>query len=165
MSFKLNLGCGDAPLDDYINIDLYSSSANLLLDLTKTLPFPDNSVDEIYAKHLIEHFTRLEWSRIKKDWYRVLRPGGVLIIECPDICRWMKRFLDNSMGERWSYWIIGIYGAQDLSGEGHLHKNGFDLEKLTSDLNYEGFYVTKHSWLFDDTPDPTGFNLHLEAKK
>lgn len=165
MLLKLNLGSGNRPLRGYINIDLHSPLSNVCFNLTNKLPFSDNSIDEIYARHLIEHFTRLEWQAVKKDWYRVLKPGGLLIIECPDIERCVKRFLDNSEGRRWSYWIMTIYGGQDLFGPGHVHKNGFNLEKLSSDLEEEGFKVLEYSWLYDETPNPDGFNLHLKSIK
>jgi len=165
MNLKLNLGSGNRPLRGYINIDLYSPLANVCLDLTQKLPFSDNSIQEINADHLIEHFSILEWRRIKKDWFRILEPGGFLIIGCPDIDRWLKRFLDNSEGRKWSYWIIGIYGSQEPTGPGQFHKNGFNLAKLTSDLEEEGFNVIEHSWRYDETPDPDGFNLFLKASK
>ena len=165
MSLKLNLGSGNSPLKDYINIDLHSPLANVCLDLTNKLPFSDNSIDEIYAKHLIEHFSISEWPIIKKDWYRVLKPDGLLTIECPDIDRCVKRFLDNSEGRKWSLWIRAIYGSQDYNNPGQFHKNGFNLVKLTSDLKEEGFNIIEHSWLYYETPDPNGFCLFLKASK
>ena len=161
---KLNLGSGNELLQGYINIDLYNPKADLKHDLTKPLPFEDGSVDEIYAKHIIEHFTVNEWIDIKKDWYRVLKVGGKLTIECPDIVRCMKHFLADTLDKRWDFWIKTIYGHTWI--EGQSHRNGFDYARLAHDLKEEGFKVTYFSWLWDNEPDEeNGFNLKMIAIK
>ncbi len=53
---KLNLGCGDNILKDWINIDAYNDKADEKFNVEK-LPYLDNSVDIILASHIIEHFT------------------------------------------------------------------------------------------------------------
>lgn len=162
---KLNVGCGDKILEGYINIDLHNPLADLKWDLRNPLPYKDNSIDEIYAQHIIEHFTRVEWKKVKQDWYRVLKSEGILIIECPDIIRWMKGFIENIDSRRWNYWILGIYGGQEPYGEGQLHKNGFSMENLSVDLEEEGFDILEYSYLNEVTPDPNGFNLMVKAIK
>ena len=52
---KLNLGCGDLILEGYNNCDLYNPKADTKCDVTK-LPFGNESVEEILAQHIIEHF-------------------------------------------------------------------------------------------------------------
>lgn len=138
---KLNLGGGGIKKEGYINIDLYYPEANLKHDLRNPLPFSDNSIDEIYASHIIEHFTRKEWQIIKKDWFRVLKPEGKIEIICPDLEECMKYFLENKDKKRWEWWILTIYGGQEEYGEGQEHKNGFTLDKLISDLEEEGFKI------------------------
>ena len=165
MSLKLNLGSGNRPLPGYINIDLHSQLANVKLDCSLPLPFSNDSIDEIYAMHLIEHFSLLEWPVIKKDWYRILKPGGLLTIECPDLDRCLQRFLHNSQDRKWTYWIRAIYGSQDDNDPGQFHKNGFTLEKLSSDLKTEGFNISGHEYLYYETPDPDGFCLKMTAVK
>lgn len=54
-------------------------------DITQPLPFPDNYADEARAIHVIEHFWPWDTDAIVKEWVRVLKPGGQLAIECPDI--------------------------------------------------------------------------------
>lgn len=163
-SLCLNVGCGNRIMEGYINIDLHNPKADVKWDLREPLPYKDNSIDVIYAQHIIEHFTRLEWRKIKTDWYRVLRPEGILIIECPDILRWMKRFIEDE-NNRWSYWILGIYGGQEEHGEGQLHKNGFSIGNLSVDLEEEGFDILEYSYLQDVTPNPNGNNLQVRAIK
>jgi hypothetical protein len=162
---KLNLGCGSILLDGYINIDLYNPSAEVQHDLTKPLPYKDGSIDEIYAKHIIEHFLLDEWLQIKKDWSRILKKGGKLTIECPDITKCMEHFLNNFGGDRWGFWLCSIYGLQH-GNPGQIHKNGFDVERLSQNLEDEGFKVESVERLWYNTPDPiNGFNIKLIAIK
>jgi len=136
---KLNLGSGPIKKEGYLNIDAVED-VDVKLDLRKSLPFDVNSVDEIFASHVIEHFSKEEWKVVKKDWYRVLKFGGKLFIECPDFPKMCKDFLDEPNHERkWNYRIMPIYGAQ--KDEYDFHRNGFDIEKLSKELEEEGFKV------------------------
>jgi predicted SAM-dependent methyltransferase len=44
--------------------------------------FRDGSLDYVYSSHLLEDFEDTE--AVLKEWLRVLKPGGLLIIFCPD---------------------------------------------------------------------------------
>jgi len=48
----------------------------LIWDVNKGLPFPDNSVDGIYASHLLEHLSRSKARFFVGECYRILRQGG-----------------------------------------------------------------------------------------
>lgn len=46
-----------------------------------SLPFADGSVDDLLAFHTLEHF--VDPLRVLREWDRVLRPGGALILALP----------------------------------------------------------------------------------
>lgn len=50
------------------------------------LPFKDKTLDWVASSHLLEDF--LDWTPILKEWVRVLKYGGRLIICVPDKKRW-----------------------------------------------------------------------------
>lgn len=141
MKKYLNLGCGNKLYKgaEWVNIDFASEVADMRLDLRLPLPFESNSVDFIFASHLIEHFTPYEWCVVVKDWYRVLRSGSCVEVRVPDMevaCReWLS-------GNRYSGEISAhgmIFGTQEVIGQ--MHHQGFDKAKLRDDLEHEGFTV------------------------
>ena len=81
---KLNIGCGHARRDGYINIDRQARYApDLLWDLETTpWPFDDNSVDEVVAHHVLTHLGRRTpvFLGIMRELHRVLLPGGIIDI-------------------------------------------------------------------------------------
>jgi len=86
---RLNIGCGDKLLPHYINIDATSDrqgpKPDMVCDARNLSNFVDGSVDEILTVHLIEHLARWDAPIALGEWVRVLRPGGRLIIECPNL--------------------------------------------------------------------------------
>lgn len=94
---KLNLGCGDKILPDYVNVDVAAARAgqkpDVICDLHQLTPFEDDSAAEILAVHVIEHFWRWEVVGVLREWARVLQPGAPLIIECPNLQSACEEFL------------------------------------------------------------------------
>ena len=97
---KLNLGCGDKILSGYVNVDVADSRAgkrpDVLCDLHALTPFEDGSVDEILSVHVVEHFWRWEVVDVLREWVRVLKPNGLMILECPNLKSACETFLANS---------------------------------------------------------------------
>jgi SAM-dependent methyltransferase len=79
---RLNIGCGRYNDPRYVAIDIDPNLGGGI-DCRK-LPYADNSVDEIYAAHILEHFSFYETENILHEWVRVLKPLGTLRIAVPD---------------------------------------------------------------------------------
>jgi len=146
---KLHIGCGNVYKKGYINIDSYNlTKADLKADAAK-LPYKDNSADRIENYHLLEHLDRNERDLALKEWFRVLKPKGKLLIEVPDLVRNMEIFLKFSYQERWEQYrnefkhgrIQTIYGLGEIKGQ--LHKTGYDKERLKRLLQDHGFIKIK----------------------
>jgi hypothetical protein len=94
---RLNLGCGDKILAGYVNVDVAASRAgrkpDVLCDLHRLTPFADASADEILSVHVVEHFWRWEVLDVLREWVRVLKPGGRMILECPNLISACEAFL------------------------------------------------------------------------
>jgi len=96
---RLNLGCGDKILPGYVNVDVAASRAgkspDVQCDLHDLTPFESDSADEALAVHVVEHFWRWEVVDVLREWARVLKPGGLMILECPNLHAACEEFLRN----------------------------------------------------------------------
>ena len=80
---KVELGCGkERKVSDAITVDEVNlSSVDIVANINHGLPFEDNSIDEIYSFHFLEHVDDLEF--VLKEIYRVLKPNGKKIGTVP----------------------------------------------------------------------------------
>lgn len=103
--------------------------------------FADGSVDKIYASHVLEHFYHTlnnELLNTLKEWYRVLKPGGCLLVSVPDLrtlC-WLYLNPNLTLYER-AHLMAIMFGAQINPHD--VHKVGFDFEILGLYLEEVGF--------------------------
>lgn len=58
------------------------SVADLVCDITKELPIPESVYDTLIARHVLEHIQ--DPVEVLKEWVRVVKPGGRLIIVVPN---------------------------------------------------------------------------------
>ena len=105
---KLHLGCGTKKMQGYVNIDSVKGvDPDLVHDLTKPFPYKDQSVDEILAEDLLEHFDKYMRILVISEWVRVLKVGGTIIIQVPNfkkiLFKYFKfgfnNFVDFILGE------------------------------------------------------------------
>src|SRR3954451_20321730 len=82
---RLNVGCGSKPLPEYLNVDERELNGVDRIADARALPFKVGDLTEIYAAHVIEHFTDAELKEtLLPSWYGLLKTGGVLRITVPD---------------------------------------------------------------------------------
>lgn len=66
-----------------------------MCDLRRLTSFADASADEVLSVHVVEHFWRWEAVEVIKEWVRVLKPGGKMILECPNLLSACEEFVRN----------------------------------------------------------------------
>jgi SAM-dependent methyltransferase len=159
-ALKLNLGCGDKILPGYVNVDVVEARAGMrpdvICDLHDLAPFADNSADEILSVHVVEHFWRWEVRDILREWMRVLKPGGRMIVECPNLLSACGTFLQNpeqfsredQNGQR-TMWVF--YGDPAWKDPLMIHRWGYTPESLRQLLAEVG--------LFEVRQEPAQFKL------
>ena len=142
---RLNLGCGPVYEDGYINIDLHDDTADVKMNVLH-LDYPDNTADEIKASHLLEHFSFEEVPEALKEWRRVLKVGGILRLNVPDLAWCLQNWLDTDEDEKFGYPLKTIFGNQANPGE--FHKTGFTVKRLVYLLTQAGFedIEVKSTW-------------------
>ncbi|MGL5665036.1 MAG: class I SAM-dependent methyltransferase [Shewanella sp.] len=124
---KLNLACGSNYLDGWINIDIDSEVADLILDLTQPLPYADGSVSHIYAEHFIEHIDQSRALSFLRECKRVLANNGVLRISTPSL-----------------YFLIINYMKYNISAWGDLW-----MPPTRAHMVNEGMRSWGHQFLYD----------------
>ena len=114
---KLHLGCGTKQFEGYTNIDIrYLPGVDEVNNIRFLRNYKENSVKEIYACHVLEHFGRWEYKEVLRRWFEILEPKGQLRLAVPNfssICTYY-----NKTGDLKS--LIGLlYGGQDYDENYH----------------------------------------------
>jgi predicted SAM-dependent methyltransferase len=130
----LNLGAGGDQHPGAIHLDIRPVSGVEVVGSAQRLPFADASFDAMLAQDLLEHFPGAETGALLDEWVRVLRPGGSLRVQTPDL-RGLARALTRKRldTERVVEWL---YGAQDHPY--NFHYTGFDEARLRALLAERG---------------------------
>ena len=81
---KLHIGCRGSLLPSWINTDtkLYSDEV-LYLDLTKPLPFIDDSFEYVFVEHICDQVNYDIFLSSLRELYRIIKPGGVFRVAIP----------------------------------------------------------------------------------
>lgn len=78
---RLNLGCCDAPLAGFTNVDIVPAPGVEAADLRQPWPWPDSSIEHVRAWDIIEHLPDKIFTM--NELWRVLMPGGTAEIVVP----------------------------------------------------------------------------------
>jgi predicted SAM-dependent methyltransferase len=136
--------CGDGW--EQINVDLVPP-ADVICDV-RELKFDSESVDLVYASHILEHFYEHELFAVLREWRRVLKPGGKLIVRVPDMQAACKLAGEQGLEAIAYQSAIGpirvldmMFGYQQMVLQSELmaHKVAFDHPKLGRAVVKSGF--------------------------
>ena len=94
----LDAGCGEGVLVeeyasrlDITGVDANYSSARVTHGLITALPFPDASFDRALCLDVLEHLAYEEQPRALAELFRILRPGGELLVSVPNLAHLQSR--------------------------------------------------------------------------
>ena len=147
-SIKINLGCGWRDFGkDWIHIDggdyPHLDSKDIF-----NLPYKNNSIDLIYASHVIEYFSREEIIPILLKWKDKLKPGGIVRLAVPNfevmsrLYQEGKYSLDRFLGP--------LYGKMEMGDKTIYHKTTYDYNSLSAILHHIEFNDIR-KWDFTKT--------------
>jgi ubiquinone/menaquinone biosynthesis C-methylase UbiE len=159
---KLDIGSGDARYKDFTTVDLYTE-ADIKADMGN-LPISDNSVEEIWASHCLEHILPERVQPALKEWLRVMKPGAVAKIMVPDLDYACRAWLERKPAS-----LTMIFGSL---GIGQAHYHGWGAVELRQELLDAGFEVLSVQAIRETAYFNLGgtywhdmVNLYAEAKK
>jgi len=175
---RLHLGCGRRHIPGWHHVDIVAfPHVDTVGPVEALRDIRDDSVEVIYACHVLEHFGRYQVFEVVSEWYRVLRPDGVLRVAVPDFeaaCRYYAEHGDIRE-------VLGLVMGGQTSAHDY-HKAIFDQTSLGELLEDVGFRsirrydwrATDHAWLDDfsqaylphmDKDGGTLVSLNVEAVK
>lgn len=139
----LHLGAGNVRIPGFKNVDIRPlPGIDFVTPVDDLGMFIDSCVDLIYSASVLEHFHRGDTQRVLREWYRVLKPGGLLRVSVPDFGANVKLYQEtHNLGL-----ILGcLCGGQDYPE--NFHYMCFDFTYLTTLLYEVGFRnVRRYDW-------------------
>jgi predicted SAM-dependent methyltransferase len=151
---RLNIGGATNPIDGYTVVDRKTGQE------AYPLAYPDASVDEIRASHVLEHFGHQHVHAVLADWTRALKLGGILKIAVPDFEKVARAYVANCAGLPLQQWVMG----------GHIDDNDkhgciFDHDMLHDAMRSAGL-IDIEPWAGDkEDCSGTQISLNLMGRK
>jgi predicted SAM-dependent methyltransferase len=141
-----------------VNVDKFPVSDDVVQADFPLLPFADNYANEALLSHVLEHFGYADGLTLCREIHRVLKPGGIALIEVPDIAWCMAQFLgapetnsytdpknDYSTTHKWGLYSQSIWG--DQHNDGLFHKWGYTAHRLLYTLDHVGFHPVEITYV------------------
>jgi len=156
-SIRLDLGAGHVRQPGWISVDTVTErktvfdgkqehgSKTLTPEVSAdlmALPFPDNYADEARAIHVIEHFYPWEAEPLLKEWFRVLKPGTQLAIECPCLEKVIALAQVPQCPPNLTYWAL--YGDPRYKEPAMMHRWCYGQTQLLKLMAQAGFINLRH---------------------
>lgn len=151
-----NLGCGGM-YDPYeVGVDLRDDpTVTYHCDVTQLPADWEGTFDVVKASHVLEHFDFERTPTILAEWCRIVKPGGELRLEVPDLEWAAQRIVEGTfdtyiMGHFWGdeghpFWMQPPYGGKAKDGrwladsfDHNHHKSGFTPKYLATRLHDAG---------------------------
>ncbi|HEX2922861.1 MAG TPA: class I SAM-dependent methyltransferase, partial [Chloroflexota bacterium] len=103
------------------------TGVGLLCARAEKLPFDDGSFDAVVSQHLVEHLD--DPSAALAEWYRVLRPGGILVLVTPN-----GDYPDPEIFADPTHNVLFTHGSL----RSYLSASGFHVDRLFTLFPYLG---------------------------
>jgi predicted SAM-dependent methyltransferase len=170
--FRLHIG-GQKPLDGWKILDIMPGPfVDYVGDCADLSQFEANSIDELYLSHVLEHLGHNgEFEHALKGFFRVLKPGGSLLVGVPNMKVLCELFLAPETPLEVKFGVVNIlFGGQKNVFD--FHKAGFDEDLLHHFLQAAGFNEVERLTNFGLIDDASTYeyagrtvSLNMRAKK
>ena len=112
------------------------------------LPYDDASFDVLTSWHVIEHVTDVRTTLA--EWYRVLKPGGLMMLETPHATCWKARLLGARYRKFWPAEHLYTFTPDNLT-------------PFVTDAGLEPLPLPKIVWPSHLSPQQTAYSLAHQA--
>lgn len=129
---KIDIGCGREPKEGFIGVDIEKfPEVQIVLDAGKQRwPWKDNSVEEVWCSHVVEHLTAKERIHFVNELYRVLKPGAFATIVTP---YWSSSRAYGDLTHQWPPVVEDWYKYLDKQWRSYYtpHSHGYTCDFYT----------------------------------
>ena len=143
MKNKLNIGCGNDILTDYVNLDIAKlPGVDIVCDVDNNpLPFEDNTFEYIMCNDVLEH---VNLEKVLKEIHRVLVDGGTVAIRVPHFTS-SNNFIDPTHKRMFSFRTFEFFVNDTLHNRSYYFD--FHFKKITES---KITFLSKNpiNWLF-----------------
>jgi predicted SAM-dependent methyltransferase len=80
---KLDLGAGQYPKEGFVRLDFDPNGTDIVWDITRGIPLPNNSVSELFTSHFLEHLIPTDFHYVLMEMWRVCQNGATVEIKVP----------------------------------------------------------------------------------
>lgn len=153
---KLDVGAGEVKEEGWTSLDRFTP-ADITADMWD-IPLEDDSVDELWCSHALEHVAPEFVVPALREFRRVLVKGGKATLTVPNFDACAAMWLHG--GDRsWAQQLI--FGSQKHEGE--VHRTAFNLALFRGDIEAAGLTVVTIGPVY--TPEYNQESLRAEAVK
>ena len=148
---NLNIGCGAKIWPGFVNIDFENNWSKKKPDIEcdiRNITLPNDYADVAYSIHVLEHFYRHETEDVLKEWVRVLKPGGKLIIEVPCLDKVIGKFnhyIKEKLEINKQATMFRLYGDPRYKDANMVHNWCFSVQELIALLEKSGLCDVHYS--------------------
>lgn len=103
----------------------------------RDLPFQEGTISEIRLVQVFEHFTYAEGAELLAKWYKLLKVGGKLHIDVPDLDGTVRLYADADNDEDRAWATRLLFGSQ--KNEWGVHKSMYTEITLVEAMEKAGF--------------------------
>jgi len=168
---KLHVG-GKAVKDGWKLLNIMPlPGVDFLGDVCDLSQFDDDSIEEIYASHVLEHIPRPKVVDTLKGLHRVLQPGGRLLVSVPDLDELCRSMLNPHLTPDNKFHVMRmIYGGQVNDFDYHYFGwNWTFMDSFMKGVGFQRVDKVDSFGLFKDTSDFTPYgkpiSLNIIATK
>lgn len=151
---KLSIGCGTKFSEGYEHLDRYVDADFIDYKCdAKDVPVEDETFDEIYARHFLEHLFFFEAVNTLAALKKKLKIGGCFHIIVPNLTYHAKQLFLEPHGQalyvkkstNLNHAIAGFYGWTKEGKEYMQHKHGYTKESMEELINSLGLKIEWHN--------------------
>lgn len=132
----LEIGAGNRKGNNgWLTMDI-RRDCDILWDLRKGIPFPDESIHKIYSSHFFEHLSFQEGQHFLDECLRVLSPGGEFSVCVPNARLYVEAYMSNTDLDEDLFF--------GFKPEAYNNTTKIDY------LNYTAYMDGDHKYMFDE---------------